>query len=176
MIKLYIAQSLDGYIAGPGDSLSFLDNMDPEPGEDYGYEGFIKDISHIYMGRRTYEAILNMNVPWPYEAQHCHVVSTKASLPLASKNLTIGGLPNPHTLPGLGSPDVHAWVCGGGQLIRWFLENKAIDHLEISTIPVLLGEGARLFPEGSYHHNLKLVDVTSFQKGIVHARYEVQKQ
>ena len=172
MIKLYIAQSLDGYIAGTDDSLAFLDDMDPEPGEDYGYEAFIKDIQTIYMGRKTYEALLQMDVPWPYPNHHCHVVSNKVGLPLVDENITIGKLPTAENLPALGSPHIHAWVCGGGQLIRWFLENNAIDHLEISTTPVLLGAGTRLFPEGTYHHRLRLVDVQTFKKGMVHARYK----
>ena len=56
-VILYIACSLDGYIAQPNDDLSFLSIVEKE-GEDYGYADFIKKVDTVVLGRKTYDWIM----------------------------------------------------------------------------------------------------------------------
>lgn len=62
---LYIAASLDGYIAKPNDDLSFLDQVAQE-GEDYGYADFIRTVDTVIVGRKTYDKVISMGYPFPH--------------------------------------------------------------------------------------------------------------
>lgn len=63
-ISVYIAVSLDGYIARPDGSLDWLPQGDGA--DDYGYSDFIAPIDRIVMGRKTYETVLGFGGDWPY--------------------------------------------------------------------------------------------------------------
>ena len=56
-LSLFIAMSLDGYIAQPNDDLSFLKTVERE-GEDYGYANFASTIDTLIVGRKTYDYVL----------------------------------------------------------------------------------------------------------------------
>ncbi|HEY8397715.1 MAG TPA: hypothetical protein VIK80_07240 [Flavihumibacter sp.] len=74
---LYIAMSLDGYIAGPNDSIDFLSVVEQE-GEDYGYAEFQKEVDVLIWGRRTYDKFLSFGVDFPHRDKKCYVVSSPA--------------------------------------------------------------------------------------------------
>ncbi|HNP99428.1 MAG TPA: dihydrofolate reductase, partial [Bacteroidia bacterium] len=73
-IILYIACSVDGYIAGPNDNLDFL-SMVERPSEDYGYQKFTDTIDAVIMGRKTYDKVLSFGIPFPHSGRNCFVVT-----------------------------------------------------------------------------------------------------
>jgi dihydrofolate reductase len=73
-LVLYIAMSLDGYIAAENDDLSFLSAVEQE-GEDYGYAEFINTIDTIILGRKTYDKVISMGHPYPMHGEKVYVIT-----------------------------------------------------------------------------------------------------
>lgn len=144
-IKLYIAASIDGYIAQSDGDLDWLMKYPVNADANYGYDDFFKSINTVIMGGRTYRDILNMDVIWPYKDKTTYVISrnqqdSKDSIHFITDNIveTISELRN-HT-------DKDIWLVGGGEIISMFLAHSLIDEMIITTIPVILGNGIPLFP------------------------------
>ena len=73
-IKLYIAVSLDGYIARPDGNLDWLTKYPMPTGTEYGYKDLMDSIDTIIMGGKTYRAVLDMDFEWPYSDKACYIV------------------------------------------------------------------------------------------------------
>ena len=165
-VVLYIAQSLDGYIARPGGEVDWLDDAD-----DFGYESFFRGVEAVVMGRETYEQILTFG-PFPYAGKACYVVTSTRTgqsesvrfVEIAGVDAVIGRLK-----AGEGG-DI--WLVGGAQLIRHFQERDLIDRYIIFTQPILLGAGIPLFLEQPVERRLKLLGATAYPSGTVESRYE----
>ena len=84
-VVLYIAQSLDGFIATEDHDISWLSIVEQE-GEDYGYEAFVDTVDTVFMGRRTYEKVLSFGVEFPHKGRKCYVLS--ASRKGSDENVT----------------------------------------------------------------------------------------
>lgn len=170
MICGYIASTLDGYIAAPDHSFSFLD---PYPAEDAGYEDFYAGIGTLVMGRTTYEVCRRSVQPWPYAGKRLIVVtsSTIADLPADAETWTKGIDALVAHLRADAVQDV--WVVGGGRLQQAFIDRDALDRLDQFIVPVILGGGIPLYPEVMRSLTLKLTDVGRFGQ-IAHLRLERQ--
>ncbi len=170
---LYIACSLDGYIAAPGDDLSFLSAVEKE-GEDYGYAAFHDSIDTVIMGRKTYDKVLSFGIDFPHEGKKVVVLSkTKAGkeghVTFFSGDVTALF----QELRTHGSR--HVFCDGGAETVWVLLQNQLIDEFIISVIPVLLGAGVRLFKEGFEEQALTLIDVKHFDTGLVQLNYRKQE-
>jgi len=170
MITLYIAQSLDGYIAGPNGELDFLDRAeDPEGQEDYGYAAFFATVDVVVMGGKTWDFVAGTGV-WHYTGKECWVLTRRTGLkPLADERFALFDAQQWRDM-GRGR---HVWVAGGGEVNRLFLENNLFDRLVISTLPVLLGQGLPCFPAGFPRSDWKLASTRTFPSGLlqtVHVR------
>ena len=77
-IKLYIAASIDGYIAGPDGELDWLSDYPITPKLNYGYKDFFDSIDTVIMGGRTYRDILNMDVVYPYKDKKSYIITRNA--------------------------------------------------------------------------------------------------
>lgn len=168
-IFVYIATSLDGYIAKKDDDISFLDSVEQE-GEDYGYAEFIKEIDTVIMGRKTYEKILSMGVSNLHEDKKLYVITRKLQIDEGNVTFYNG------TLPGLiqqlkEAEGENVFVDGGAEVIDCLMKYHLIDEYIISIIPYFLGEGIRLFKEGRPEENLRFVSSKSFPKGLVQLHY-----
>ena len=168
-VRVFIATSLDGFIAGPGDDLSWL--PDPRPGEDYGYAAFMAQTGAILMGRATYEVVAGFDGPWPYDDTPVLVATRREiEIPAAPTVETVSG--TPEQLVAL----AHERAVGrdiyldGGHLVRQVLDAGLVDELTITVIPVILGAGSPLFA-GAGRHRLRLDGTTLFEGGIVQLRY-----
>ena len=75
-LKLYIASSLDGFIAGPKHELEWLDEFGQE-GEDYEYAQMVQKVDYALMGKRTFEVVEKLSPDWPYPDFTTYVYSTK---------------------------------------------------------------------------------------------------
>jgi dihydrofolate reductase len=170
VISLYIAQSLDGYIAGPHGELGFLDKVeDPEHQEDYGYAAFYATVEVLVMGRKTWDFVASTGT-WHYHGKESWVLTRQTGLqPLADERFTAFDAQQWRDA-GRGR---HVWVAGGGEVNRLFLEHGLFDRLVLSTLPVLLGEGLPCFPAGFPASDWKLASTRTYPSGLlqtVHVR------
>lgn len=170
-LSIYIAASLDGFIAKPNDDLSFLKLVERD-GEDYGYADFIAGIDTIIIGRKTYDWVVRSIGPEHY-ANGDRDLYVITSTPRAAIGRTTFHSGDPaelvrqlRTRPGKG-----LYCDGGAETIRVLLQADLIDELIISIVPVLLGSGIRLFQDQGPEHLLELVDTKSFPSGLCQLHY-----
>jgi dihydrofolate reductase len=168
--SVYIAISLDGYIARPDGSLDWLASFE-QSGEDYGYKTFFSSVEALVIGRKTYDVVLGFE-KWPYEDKRCVVVTHAPRQ--AEHGETFHAGPLPVLVDRLGGEGVRRIYVDGGALIRGFLAADLIDDVTLSVIPVLLGSGIPLF--GGVERRMKLVSSRSFPSGLVQLCYNVERQ
>jgi dihydrofolate reductase len=168
-LVLYIAMSLDGYIAAENDDLSFLSAVEQE-GEDYGYAEFINTIDTIILGRKTYDKVISMGHPYPMHGEKVYVITRSEKPSVGSVEFYSGDL---NELVGLlkQQPGKNIFCDGGAEIVNLLLKAGLFDEITISIIPVLLGSGVRLFQDGGVEQKLTLVSSKSFPKGLVQLHY-----
>ena len=167
-VTLFIATSLDGYIAGPDDDLSWLFTD-----ADYGFSSFFGKVDTLIMGRGTYEAVRGMG-PWPYEGKRTFVVSRRADLLLDAPNVQLHAGDLKALIGRLAGENCgNVWLVGGGELVRSFLEQGLLDRITVSLHPILLGKGVPLFPGGFHRTMLLLENTKTFEGGLVQLNYHV---
>ena len=170
-VSVYIANSLDGFIARQNGDIDWLTGG--EGGEDYGYAQFISDIDHIVMGRNTYEKVLTFG-GWPY---------AKKVIVLSSRNLTIPpelsdkvealNLSPRELINDMDTRSAKHIYLDGGVTIQRFLHEGLVDEMTITTIPILIGEGLSLFGKLKEDVKLELLKSESFKNGFVQNKYKV---
>ena len=172
-VVLYIASSLDGYIARPDGAVDWLDEIaQPTEGEGYGYAEFIAGIGTVLMGRVTYEQILSFGVDYPYPGTAGYVFSRSKAGQRDEDVEFVDGADLPQFIARLkATSDKHIWLIGGGLLIQEFLRHDLIDRIILTIMPVILGEGIPLFPPPTPRIDLELVDTLSFSNGMVQLTY-----
>jgi dihydrofolate reductase len=168
--SVFIATSLDGFIARANGDLDWLPQGDVEP---HGYDEFIASVDALVIGRKTFETVLGFDT-WPYGNKPVFVLSTGPVLP-APAGATVEWMSGPPAeivsrLDGHGIR--HAYV-DGGVTIQRFLQAGLIQRLTITRIPVLLGSGIPLFGALERDIRLKHVATRSFPSGLVQSEYEV---
>ena len=174
-VILYVASSLDGYIARPNGSVDWLDEIpDPAEGdaEDYGYGEFYAGVGTVLMGRITYEQALSFDVDYPYAGKEGYVFSRTRAGERDEHVRFVDGEDIPGLIENLKkSSEGNLWLVGGGQLVREFLNLDLIDRIELFIIPVILGEGLPLFPPPTPQRNLSLVGARSYENGMAQLTY-----
>ena len=170
-LSIYIASSLDGFIAKPNDNLDFLKLVEKE-GEDYGYADFTATIDTIILGRKTYDWVLREVGSSHYDNGDRDVyVITRSPRPSSGRTTFYAG-DLPELVRRLKSGEGKNIYCdGGAEVINSLFRDDLIDELIISVIPVLLGEGTRLFAEGRPEQQLELLGTKSFESGLVQLHY-----
>lgn len=173
---VFIATSLDGFIARPDARIDWLERAHATitAGEDCGYAAFMRDVDAMVMGSGTFDTIKDFN-PWPYGTVDVRVVSrSMTALPtgiLPTVSLTTASPAElARTLRAEGRRKVYV---DGGQMIQSFLREGLIDELTITTIPVLIGQGRRLFGDIADDIPLRLTSSQSWSFGFVQSTYEV---
>lgn len=145
-IKLYIATSLDGYVADREGGIGWLPEIDPASGEDFGYAAFLAGIGALAMGRATYEQVRGFGA-WPYVGRPTLVLSTRPPDPGAPGGVEFADGPVEALAERLralaGDGDV--WLVGGGATVAAFRAAGLIDEYLLTVVPVLLGGGVPLF-------------------------------
>nr|WP_294858581.1 dihydrofolate reductase family protein [uncultured Fluviicola sp.] len=170
-IALFIAASLDGYIAKPNDDLSFLKLVEKE-GEDYGYKAFTDTIDTLIIGRRTYDYVLKEVGPSHYDnGQRGVYVITRTERPQVGRTIFYTG-DLTELVKRLKSEKGKTIYCdGGAEVINELLKHDLVDEFTISVIPVLLGNGTRLFKDGRPEQTLEFVSQKTFDTGLVQLVY-----
>lgn len=172
-VILFIAASLDGFIAKADGDISFLSAVE-QPGEDYGYANFLESVDTVILGRKTYDKIRSMFGGLAYGERNVFVL-TRSPQP-ANDKVTFYSGSLVDLLSNLKSTNGRNIFCdGGAETVRRFLQEDLFDEIVVSIIPVLLGDGIRLFSEGFPEKKLQFVDAKSFEKGLVQLHYLVRK-
>lgn len=175
-VSVYIATSLDGYIARNGGELDWLDNASATvpDGEDCGFQEFMDSIDTMVMGRKTYERVLSFG-QWPYGQIPVVVLSRNpVSFPPSLANTLSHSSESPrdllHRLSGEGTQHVYV---DGGATIQGFLSEGLVDQITVTVIPVLLGEGLRLFGQIRSDIHLTHIRTIAYEFGFVQTTYSV---
>jgi len=168
-LVLYIAMSLDGYIAKPNDDLSFLSIVEKD-GEDYGYIDFITTIDTVIIGRRTYDWVMNQVPEFPHSDIDTYVLTRTPRPSVGKTNFYTGDLKS-LVLSLKGQEGKSVFVDGGAEVVNELLADNLIDDFIISVIPIMVGEGIRLFKDGRPEQVLELIDVKKFETGLVQLHY-----
>lgn len=164
-VVLYIAMSLDGFIADAEGGVHWLAPFDSPA---YGYDDFVAGVDSLVMGRATYDQALRFG-PWPYTGKRVTVMTSRP-LPDAPDGVTAWRGDNVAQLradlPGT------IWLVGGAQAIHPFLTAGLIDRMRLFVVPRLLGRGVRLFDHGKgLPTPLPLLAARSFDTGVVELDY-----
>ncbi len=169
-LVVYIAASLDGYIAKPNDDLSFLDCVQVED-EDYGYVDFLSTIDTVIVGRKTYDWVLTHVPEYSHRNMDTYVITHSAKQSIKNINFYNGDLFELVTR--LKSETGKNIYCdGGAELVNELLRLELIDEIVLSTIPVLLGSGKRLFNGVFPEQKLELISVKSYPSGLNQSHYQ----
>lgn len=163
--------SLDGYIAKPNDDLSFLNLVEKE-GEDYGYAKFTDTIDTLIVGRKTYDYVLKNVGPSHYDNGHRDIyVITRTKRPNVGRTIFYTG-DLTELVERLKSENGKNIYCdGGAEIINELLKHNLIDELIISIVPVLVGNGTRLFKDGRPEQTLTLITAKTFETGLTQLHY-----
>ncbi|MEI3612734.1 dihydrofolate reductase family protein [Pseudogracilibacillus sp. SO30301A] len=172
-VVLFIASSLDGYIATKEESLEWLFKVEGEG--DNGISEFLDTIDTVLMGKTTYDWIIKHegDKSWPYADKNCYVF-TRSLIADTEQVKFI-------------SPDIqdfvsklkkqegkNIWLVGGGKLLYSFLKENIVDEIIITIAPTLIGKGIPLFKSGDYHLELLLKGTRQFNQ-FVELHYEVKR-
>ncbi|NUT14344.1 MAG: dihydrofolate reductase [Cupriavidus sp.] len=171
---VFIATSLDGFIARPDGDIGWLLERD-DPAEDHGYTAFIADKDAIVMGRGSYEKVVKMG-EWAYDR------------PVLVLSRQLAGTPVPDALLGkvrfcdatpkeamaqLEAEGVQRVYVDGGQVVQSFLREGLIADMVVTTVPVLIGAGKPLFGALPHDVSLTLESSRHFPSGLVQSSYRV---
>ena len=165
--SVFIATSLDGYIARPDGDIGWLTGA-VDPG-DTGYEQFMADVDLLVMGRNTYEKVLSFDA-WPYDGRRVFVLST--SLVTDDDRIQIHASLD-ELLVAVAEEGAHRVYVDGGKVIQSFLRAGLVTDMTITRVPVLLGEGLPLFGPTSHDVPLRHLNTRVLGAGFVQSTYEV---
>ena len=167
-VVVFIATSLDGYIARPNGDVDWLFTD-----QDYGYSEFIAGVDTIIMGRKSYQTIVDLG-EWPYAAMNVYVYTRRPTHP-DDPRVTFTSVPPVELVEELRKwPGRDIWVLGGGELIGVFLDAGLIEDATIAVHPVFLGDGIPLIPRGTRTTWLNLVGQKWYENGLVILSYTVR--
>ncbi len=171
-LSIFIAASLDGYIAKPNDDLSFLKLVEKE-GEDYGYAEFTANIDTIIIGRKTYDWVLGKIGASHYDNGERNVyVITRNEKPGVGKTTFYTGDLTELVQQLKRENGKNIYCDGGAEIVNELLKNDLIDEFIISVIPVLVGDGTRLFEDGRPEQQLEFLGAKTFDTGLTQLHYK----
>lgn len=170
-ISIYIAASIDGFIARLDGSLDWLDRVGGF-NEDYGLQDLLKSIDALIIGRKTYEVASTVEDPYPGK----RVIVLSRTLQSVKEGMEIYRNDLSDLLAQLHKDGIqHIWVDGGTTLSQ-FLSADQVDMLTVSIIPVILGSGIPLFQSISKELSCRLLSSQSYSSGLVQLKYELIKE
>lgn len=170
-IILYIATSLDGYIARNNGAVDWLSGNSADPNIDSGFDEFYSSIDTVIMGRTTYEQVINELSPdiWVYEGKKCYVATTgRYEFDNRAEYIPGDIIEFIQNIKKQQGKDI--WLVGGGKLIDQFIKQNLIDKYVITIIPTILGDGIPLFLGQNPEIKLKLAETKTID-GMVELTY-----
>ncbi len=167
-VKLFIASSLDGYIAKEDGTVDWL----PE-NTDSGYDQFYSSIDTVLMGKKTYEQILTFG-KFPYKDKISYVFTRNPEQKKKDENVEFTSEVEEFTKKLISSSGKDIWLVGGSDITSTFFNLKFVDELILSVIPVVLGKGIPLFQNIKEEIKLELIKTTEYPE-LIELRYKVLK-
>lgn len=169
---VYIATSIDGFIAGDNNELEWLNDLPNPDNDDFGFSEFIKDIDALVMGRNTFETVIGFGCPWPYAVPVFVLSNTLKDIPvdLQCKVEILKGDPA-GIVSYLNTEGYHNLYIDGGKVIQSFLKADLIDEMIISIAPVFLGKGISLFSNDCNRLDFKHLATEKYANGLIKNRY-----
>jgi dihydrofolate reductase len=170
-VVLYIATSIDNFIARKDGSVDWLDKT-PNPNNlDYGYHSFYKSIDTILMGNATYREVLSFDIPFPYPDK-TNYVFTRTPIADNSDVRYITGDISAFVKQLKEQQGTDIWLVGGGEINTLLMDHDLIDEIIITRIPTILGEGIPLFAGAPHESELALERLEDFGNGIIQMMYK----
>lgn len=175
-ISVYIATTLDGFIARKNDALDWLPGSDGSAVDgtegDCGYSDFMATVDVLVMGRRTFEQVLSFGA-WPYGDRRVIVLSKHRDiLPQhLPASVELSALSPVALCQQLRQQGVQHVYLDGGKTIQSFLREGLVDELILTTVPVLIGEGLPLFGLLNSDQRWHLKQSRSYENGFVQSHY-----
>lgn len=171
---LYISCSLDGFIAQPNDNLGFLSMVQRE-GEDYGYNDIVATVDTVIVGRRTYDWVVGQGYDFPHADKASYIITRQERPNQGNLNFYNGDLKA--LVTELKAENGKNIFCdGGGEIVNQLLMNKLIDELILSVVPMLVGNGTRLFQSGRPEQELQLISTKAYDSGLVQLHYKRREE
>ena len=174
-IQLYIAQSLDGFVADEDGGVRWLEEAGE--GGDFGYDEFFRGVGAVVMGSATYEQLLSWDIAWPYpDLPNWVFTRRELEAPDGADVRFVQGRPGEHTADIEASAgEKNVWLVGGGDLVRQFIDERILDELILFIAPLLLGRGIPLF-EGTVPTPAVLTEVQAYPStGFAELRYRFER-
>ena len=175
-VVLYIAMSLDGYIADARGGVDWLGGQDSGGDTGDSYDKFIRTVDTVVMGWRTYHQIRTELSPdqWVYDNLHSYIITHRSCV--SERNITfVAAAPGALIRELKEKKGKDIWICGGGDIVRQLMEDRLIDRYHISVIPTILGKGIPLFSAMEEERKLQLLDCRT-DNGITELVYENRRQ
>jgi len=176
-ISVFMAYSLDCFIARPDGDVAWLQSDTPLPeGDDAGYGDFFNSIDVLVMGRGSFEKVLTFT-PFPYGDKPIRVMSKTLKEVPEHLNKTVKIMnDDPQSLVNkLAEEGFKHIYLDGGKVIQSFLRESLIDEMTLTTIPRLIGKGIPLWGELDADIHLELLNTKSWQNGMVQHHYRIIK-
>jgi dihydrofolate reductase len=174
--SVFIATSLDGYIARADGSIDWLlaAHAKAAAGEDFGFQAFFASVDALVMGRKTLEQVLTFP-DWQYGEKPIVAMSrTWRGLPDACPaTVTLSDRSPKEVVATLYERGARHLYIDGGATIRGFLAARLIDELTITTIPIILGDGIRPFGPPAADVPLCHEETRPYACGFVQSKYRV---
>jgi dihydrofolate reductase len=185
LVRYYAAATLDGYIAESDDTLDWLlkyegsfEGADSDE-KQAGYEAFYEGIGALVSGSTTYEFVLEHGGEWPYAGKPCWILSSR-QLPKPEGegvDVRILSAEIPDLIEGMlesaGEQDL--WIVGGGNVASQFADHGLLARVEVTVVPVVLGEGKPLFDRRLPGGPMQLLQARTHSSGMVGLTYEVKR-
>lgn len=168
-VTLFIAMSLDGFIAGINDEIDWLFTD-----QDYGFSPFFDSVDTLIMGRRSYDLSCSFE-QWPYPGKRTIVWTRNASSRWDPRVQFSAAAPEQLIADAQARGSRGIWLLGGGQLVRAALAAQLIDDLQLAIHPLILGAGIPLFPAGTARTSLQLLQSTAYDSGLLICHYRVER-
>ncbi|MFF2483502.1 dihydrofolate reductase family protein [Paenibacillus sp. NPDC058071] len=169
-VALYIAVSLDGYIARENGEIDWLYEAEGEG--DNGYSEFYETIDTVLMGNKTYEHTFELADQFPYPDKRCYVFSRSEQEPTSHVTFVTGDVPE--FIEELKEQDgSKIWIVGGAEILDIFLKNNLVDEFIITVIPTILGKGIPLFKKDNPELKLFLAETKRYGQ-MVQLHYTVK--
>ncbi|WP_439182643.1 dihydrofolate reductase family protein [Carboxylicivirga taeanensis] len=171
--SVFIATSLDGYIADKNGGIDWLSSIPNPSNDDMGYLEFMKGIDALVMGRTTFETVIGFDMEWPYTQPVFVLSHTLNEIPekYKDKAFLLKGPPM-DVLAHLHKKGFYRLYVDGGSTIRSFLREDLIDDMVLTTIPILLGGGISLFAELPNELQFELIGTKTYLDQITQSHYK----
>ncbi len=171
-VILYIAMSLDGYIAKPDGDIDFLSVVETQA-TDYGYADFLNNIDTLIWGRKTFDKVLSMVTEVPHQDKVVYVISKTREGTHAHAVYHPDVVALVRQLKQEKGKDIYC--DGGSEIIAELLKHSLVDRIIVSIVPYLLGEGIPLFREGIPERKLTFRQSITFPSALVQLWYDVEE-